>query len=119
MQRDAKKILKIALVSIFFLLIVIFAFINSKDLIFGVKIKNVTIDNISAETVAKSTNNVIEIKGITKNAVKLTLNGREISIDKDGNFNENIALQNGYNIITIKAEDKFNNIYEKNYKLIY
>jgi hypothetical protein len=119
MQRDAKKILKIILVSIFFIFIVVFAFINSKDLIFGVKVKNVTIDGILAETVTKPTNDVIDIKGITKNAIKLTLNGREISVDKNGNFDENIALQKGYNIITIRAEDKFKNVDEKNYKLIY
>ena len=36
-----------------------------------------------------------------------------------GNFNETIALLLGYNIINIKAVDKFGHKDEKNYKLIY
>ncbi|MEI6580854.1 MAG: hypothetical protein WCO07_01635 [bacterium] len=114
MNKDAKKILKIVSVSVFFLFIIIFAFINSMDLVFGVKIKNVNIVDGS-----KVTNSIIDITGVAKNAVNLTLNGREISIDKAGNFNETIALSSGYNIITIKARDKFGNSDEKDYKLIY
>ena len=114
MNKDVKKIVKIGIFSVFFLLIAVFIFINSMDLIFGVKIKNVNIVDG-----AKVTNNILEITGIAKNAVNLTLNDREISIDKNGNFNESIILSLGYNIITIKAKDKFGNIDEKNYKLIY
>jgi len=65
------------------------------------------------------TNNILNITGNAKNALDLTLDGREISIDQQGNFNETIVLLPGYDIITIKAEDKFGNIDEKDYKLIY
>jgi len=41
MNQDAKKILRIASLSIFFVLIIIFAFSRSKDLILGVQIRNV------------------------------------------------------------------------------
>ena len=114
MKKDAKKILQIAIVSLFFLLIIIFAFVNSMDLMFGVKIKNVNIVDGS-----KVTDSVIEVTGNAKNAVDITLNGREISIDRAGNFNETIALSSGYNIITIKAVDKFGKSDEKDYQLIY
>lgn len=113
MNQDAKKILKISLVSVFFILIATFVFFNSKDLIFGVKIKNVNLaDN------AKVADNILKITGNAKNAVKLSLDGREISIDQSGNFNETVALLPGYNLINIKAQDKFGNSDEKNYKLI-
>ncbi|MEK7572295.1 MAG: hypothetical protein AAB493_00350 [Patescibacteria group bacterium] len=123
MNTNAKKILQIAGLSVFFLFIIAFIFINSMDLMFGVKIKNVNItDGASARTTIQSggkvTNNVLDITGIAKNAVNLTLNDREISIDKNGNFYENIILALGYNIIVIKAKDKFGNIDEKNYKLM-
>ncbi|MFA6325380.1 MAG: hypothetical protein WCX46_04110 [Candidatus Paceibacterota bacterium] len=114
MNQDAKKIIKISLVSFLFLFIVIFAFFRSKDLIFGVKIKNV---NIVDGT--KVTNNIINIIGKAENATLLKLNDREISIDEEGNFDETIVLLPGYNIINIKAQDKFENVDEKNYKLIY
>ena len=114
MNADAKKIFKVGLFSLFFLFIIVYAFFTSKDLIFGVKIINVNIVDG-----AKMTENVLEIKGNARNAINLTLNGREISIDKTGNFNETIILLPGYNVVNIKAKDKFGHIDEKNYKLIY
>ena len=114
MEQLAKKILKIAGFSIFSLLIATYAIFGSYDLIFGVKIENVNLVDG-----AKVTDNITEVKGNAENAILLTLNGREISIDENGNFKETIALLLGYNIINIKAQDKFGYIDEKNYKLIY
>lgn len=114
MTKDVKKTLKITILSVFFLLIIGFAFINSIGLLFGVKIKNVNIVDGS-----KMTSNVLDVTGNTRNAKNVTLNGREISIDKAGNFNETIILHSGYNVITITAKDKFGNMDEKNYQLMY
>ena len=114
MRQNAKKILKIILLSLFLIFIIVYTFFISKELIFGIKIKNVNIeDNL------KVTDSIQKITGNAKNAIKLTLNDREISIDQEGNFEETIALLSGYNIISIKAQDKFGNVDEKNYKLIY
>ncbi|MEK7081275.1 MAG: hypothetical protein AAB902_02720 [Patescibacteria group bacterium] len=114
MNPNLKKIFKIAGLSAFFILIIAYAFFRSKDLIFGVKIKNVNLTDG-----ATVTENIIKLTGNAKNAINLTLDGREISVDQQGNFNETIALLPGYNIINIKARDKFGYIDEKNYKLIY
>ena len=119
MNQDAKKIVKIASLTIFFLFIIVYAFFTSKNLIFGVKITDVNINGLSAQTGAKMTENVLEINGNAKNALNLSLNGREISIDKKGNFHETIILLLGYNVVNIKAKDKFGNIDEKNYQLMY
>lgn len=113
MTQDAKKIVKIVALAVLFIFIVTYTFFNAKDLIFGVKIKNVNI-----ESGIESEPNIVKVTGNAKNAKKLTLNGREISIDQAGNFNETIALLVGYNIITIKAEDKFGYEDEKDYQLI-
>jgi|SRR3989344_3982596 len=114
MNSSAKRTLKIICFFLFFIGIVIFAFFRSYDLIFGVQIKDVNItDGIK---VAEST---MKITGNAKNATNLTLNGREISIDQEGNFDETLALLLGYNVINIKAEDKFGHMDEKNYQLIY
>jgi hypothetical protein len=114
MQKNLKIILQIAGFSILFLFIFIYAFFRSKDLIFGIKIKDV---NITDD--AKMTSNVIKVTGNAKTAKNITLNGREISINENGDFNETVALLSGYNIINITAKDKFGCIDEKNYKLIY
>ena len=114
MNTNAKKILQISGFSVFFLFIIVYALFCSHDLIFGVKIKNVNLTDGD-----KVANNVVEIKGNAKNAINLTLNGREISINEAGDFNETIALLSGYNVLNITAKDKFGYVDEKNYKLMY
>lgn len=114
MQADGKKIIKIVGFSVFFILIILYAIFISKDLIFGIRIKDV---NLSDGAVF--TDNIVKLNGNAKNAIELTLNGREISIDQEGNWNETIALLPGYNIVTIKAIDKFGYVDEKNYKLMF
>lgn len=114
MRTDAKRVAKIILISGIFLFILIFALIKSKGLIFGVNIKDVNLENG-----ATLTESVINITGNAKNAIYLSLNDREISINQAGNFNETISLLPGYNTITLKAKDKFGNSDEENYQLIY
>jgi hypothetical protein len=114
MNTSGKKIIKITGLSFFFIFIIVYALFVSKDLIFGVKIKNVNLKDgyVFTESIQKVTGNA-------RNAINLTLNGREISINQAGDFNETIALLSGYNIINLKAQDKFGYIDEKNYKLMY
>ncbi|MEK9181616.1 MAG: hypothetical protein AAB786_01190 [Patescibacteria group bacterium] len=109
-----KKIFQIAGLVTFFVIIVVYAFFRSHDLIFGVKIKNVNI--VDGITFAE---NILRVTGNAKNAINLTLNDREISINQTGNFDETIALLSGYNVITITAKDKFGYMDEKNYKIMH
>ena len=118
MDNRIKNISKIAGLSVFFLLIIIYAFSRSRDLIYGVEITKINIDGLPAQEGAKVENSVHEITGNAKNAINLTLNGREISINEQGDFNETIALLSGYNVVEIKAKDKFGNIDEKSFRLI-
>jgi hypothetical protein len=113
-NQDSKKIIKRVGLSVFFILIVLYAIFVSKDILFGVKIKDVNLTD--GTTITEST---IKVTGNARNAIKLTLNGREISIDQQGNFDETIALLPGYNIISIRAQDKFGYVDEKDYKLMH
>ena len=83
------------------------------------QIKNVDINGTPIQSGATITANTLEITGNAINAVDLKLDGREISIDQAGNFDETIALLSGYNIINIRAQDKFGNVDEKNYQLMH
>lgn len=122
MQQNAKKLLKIISLSIFFLFIILYAFFRSKELIFGIKIKDVNMQNARLNDVVgqgiKVNDSSFLLTGNAKNATNLYLNGREISVDQKGNFKEDLALLSGYNIINIKAKDKFGNVDEKNYQVI-
>lgn len=112
--QDGKKMVKVIGFSIFFLFVIIYAIFISRDLISGVKIRDVNLIDGSTHT-----ESVIKVTGNAEHAIKLTLNGREISVDQEGNFSETIALLLGYNIINITAQDKFGYMDEKNYQLIY
>ncbi|MCX6753812.1 MAG: hypothetical protein NTV03_02020 [Candidatus Nomurabacteria bacterium] len=59
------------------------------------------------------------ISGKAQNATYISLNGREIYIDKDGSFSEKIALIPGFSVITIDAMDKFGKSKEKTFQLVY
>ncbi|MES2315481.1 MAG: hypothetical protein V4486_01965 [Patescibacteria group bacterium] len=114
MTQDVKKLLKISGIILFFVILIGYALFRSYDLIVGVKIKNVNIVNGE-----KVTTNPLLVTGNAKNANKLSLNGRDISVSQGGDFSENIALLPGYNLISIRAEDKFGHIDEEDYQLIY
>ena len=90
-----KSLLGVLLVTIF-----IFSYINMKGVIDGVTI------NANIITTPEKTS-VSKISGTANHAKFLTLNGREINIDKNGNFSEDIALSDGYSVLTIKAIDQF------------
>jgi hypothetical protein len=119
MSYDAKKILKISSLSIFFAIIIIYGFFGAKNIIFGVKIKDVNINRQPIINGSVFKESALIISGNAKNAVNLSLNGREISINQDGDFNETIALLLGYNVLVLQAQDKFGYTDEKDYQLIY
>lgn len=50
----------------------------------------------------------ILIEGYAKNISFIYLNGRQIFVDTEGMFDEKLLLLPGYNIISIRATDKFN-----------
>lgn len=63
------------------------------------------------------TEEILDITGTAPRATILSINGREIFINKTGAFTEKILLPNGYNIITVAAIDKFGNQKEKVYRV--
>ncbi|MFA6397925.1 MAG: hypothetical protein WDK96_03745 [Candidatus Paceibacterota bacterium] len=114
MRKNVKNLLKIILITILFLVIIIYAFLKTKDMVYGVKI---SVDSIKdGQTIQES---LVTIHGKARNAMDLMLNDRKIFIDKNGIFNEQIVLLPGYNIINLKADDKFGKKDEKNIRIFY
>ena len=50
---------------------------------------------------------LIIISGTAKNIAFLTLNDRQIFVDDAGRIGERLLLYEGYNILTLKARDRF------------
>jgi len=114
MNHNLKKILKIALPVFLFTVILSYTYYKTKDLLKGVVLE---INGFKdGQTFAEP---LLALSGLARNATRMTINGREIFIDKNANFEEKLLLLPGYNILEIKAEDKFGKKVEKHYQLTY
>jgi hypothetical protein len=95
----------------FFAGIGVFAYMKMDFVLHGVAIK-ATVDT-------NTDSSVVEVKGTAANATYLTLNGREIDIDRNGGFDEPVALLPGLGVVTLNAKDKFGNVSQKQFEIIY
>lgn len=62
---------------------------------------------------------LLSITGKAGNAAFLTLNGKQIFTDEQGGFSEKLLLQEGYNIITIAAKDRFGRTAQRTLELVH
>ena len=95
---------------VLFLIIGVFGYEKMSFIWKGVKIV-ASIEQSGSSTLAT-------IKGVALKATYITLNGREIFIDKSGNFSESIVMLPGFSIITLHAKDKFGKTAEKKFELV-
>ena len=93
-----------------FLIIIVFGYEKMSFIFKGV--------DIEATMEQKSNSSISEIKGKAPNAIYITLNGREIFIDKNGNFSESIIVLPGFSIISLNARDKFGKTAEKKFEVV-
>lgn len=99
---------KTIIIGLFLSCLIVYSLIEAKAFIQGpvVKINS----PIYGETY-KDQNMII--KGFAKNIKKISLNGRDIFLDKNGQFTEKLLMFTGYNIINVVAEDRFGKIVSK------
>lgn len=95
---------------VLFSIIMVFSYEKMSFVWEGVKIK--------ATIAQKSDSSIATVTGNASKAIYLTLNGREIFIDKDGNFSEAIAVLPGFSIVTLNARDKFGKTAEKKFEVV-
>lgn len=110
-NKNIKWWLSVISLSVFFVFIGVFAYYKMCFISNGV--------NIKAEINQLEGKEIAEIRGNALKATHLLLNGREIYIGKDGNFYDIVALLPGLSILTLRAEDKFGNITEKRFDIVY
>lgn len=90
-----------------FVLIGFIAFRNMREVFGGVKI------DARVEQAENLNNNIFNLNGNAKHATFISINGREIFIQKNGDFKEKIAMPEGYSVVTIFARNKFGKDQEK------
>lgn len=113
-RQDIKKTIKISIFLFILAIVIGYTLFTSKAFIKGPEI--VIHEPQNGSTFATSS---IVIRGIAERSRNITLNGKSISIDDQGNFKENILLAPGYNAVTLTAKDKFEEIKEYRLELIY
>ncbi len=113
-MQNIASILKIFLIVVVIFLIAGYAYYRTKDFIRGP-----TITILSPINGSTLRNSLIEIEGTTKNISYISINDRQIFTDESGFFREKLLLYPGYNIISIKASDKFERSIEKTLELVY
>jgi hypothetical protein len=111
---DGKMIIKTLIIGIFVLSIVGYAIYQSQGLVRGPQIA-ITYP-VSGQEVA---DDLIVVSGNAKNIASITMNDRTIYVDESGVFQEKLMLYPGYNIIKIRAEDKFGSTVDKYVEVIH
>lgn len=114
MTKHPQTYIKITAVLLLTLSIIGYSLFQARNLIRGPIIEIINPQNGSS--LAKS---LITIEGVARNISYISLNDRQIFIDEEGRFEEQLLLSYGYNIMTIKAKDKFGRNAEKTLELVY
>lgn len=109
--------IRLLIIGLSVVLLISYGIFNARNLIIGPKIEILS-PTSTTETIETS-ENTISVKGIVKNMSFLSLNGRAISANTEGYFDEKLILSLGMNIIEIKARDRFKNEVQKTIKVYY
>lgn len=111
---ESSRYIRITIGALITLVIIGYAFIKSINLILGPEISVTT--PINGETVHSP---LLTISGSAKNIAFLTLDDRQIFVDDAGQIYDQLLLYEGYNVITLRAKDKFGREREVVREIIY
>jgi hypothetical protein len=111
---NIKLLLRVLLAVIVITVVISYSYYRTKDFVRGPVI---TISYpVDGSTVSDKP---IEIVGEARNISYISINDRQIFTNEEGVFKEKLLLYPGYNIISIKASDKFDRDIKKIIEVIY
>lgn len=114
MERTPKLILSVVIVIIVVIALASYAYFQSREYLRGP-----VITILEPPNGLMSTTSLVALRGTARNVSFLTLNGRQIFTDERGVFRESLLLQDGYNIMTLEAKDRFGHVETKRLELVY
>ncbi len=109
---DPRDFVRISLITLLLVGIVGYAYFRSRDAIWGTSITA----SVSDGTVLDS--KLLTLTGNAPHTSRFTVNNRELLLDKNGDFTDTLLLQDGYNILTLEASDKFGRVKSKVIRLV-
>lgn len=105
--------LKIALGSVLCFSVIAVVWYNLRDVILGTPLSVATAsDGATLDTP------FLPITGTARHARELSINGRAVTIDRQGHFNDEVVLSPGYNIVEVAAKDQFGKVKRKTYQVV-
>jgi len=105
--------LKLSVVFCFAILLATYFFYQSRDYFFGPRIL------LDYPLNGQSINNAhLFLKGKILNASSLSVDGRSVLVDTLGNFETDLILAEGYNIIHLSTKDKFDRVVNKKLEVV-
>jgi hypothetical protein len=113
-RRETKFYLKAIIISLFLIILFGYAIYEVWNYAIGPEILIST--PASGIVVSES---LINIEGQAKNSKEITLNDRPIVVDQAGNFSEKVLLSYGYNVLMLKAKDRFGKMTEQKLEIVY
>ncbi len=113
-RHKTRKCIKIITISVIAIIFVGYTLYEIQKIVIGPQIEVLYPSNG-----ALVSNSFTEISGIAKNTKEISLNDRNIYIDEQGNFKEELLLAYGYNVLVLKASDKFGRKTEEVLEIIY
>ena len=113
-RRETKFYLKAIIISIFLIILFGYGIFEVWNYATGPQI--VVASPPNGSVVSES---LINIGGQGKNTKEITLDDRPIVVDETGHFSENILLSYGYNVLELKAEDRFGKKTEQELQIVY
>lgn len=114
MEKNAKMLIGTGVLILGFVAIFAYSYLQSKEYLNGPKI--IISSPANGDTFSKP---LVQIDGNAQNISQISLNDMSIFVDSKGDFHQKLLLLPGYNIITVKAHDKFGKKTEKSLELIY
>ena len=108
---DLKTLIRNVGLITFFGVIFVYVIWRGHTAIFGIKIETNISNGQSFETTLTT------FSGNAKNAIKFSIDGREVILDEQGNFSLPLLLQPGYSIMELQTEDRFGRTREETIQL--
>ena len=108
--RDS-RITKIIL-ALFFVLVILYAYYEARGLLFGPSID-------VPDKAAVVHDRFITVRGKAARIAQLTMNGKPVTVTEDGAFEEQYLLNNGYNRIVLRAQDRYGRARESVIEVVY
>ena len=112
-HQPGKIALRIIVVSLVVVLMVGYSLYQARNLIHGPEI------TITSPTPGSTLHApLVTIAGTAENIAFISLNDRQIFVNSNGDFSEQLLLAPGYNVWTISAKDKFGRVISKKIELV-